>query len=64
MGMETNVRGAVSADSGVRRSADRPEDLQAEIAYLKKKLSDHQQLVVELLMENERMRQSCWPWSD
>jgi hypothetical protein len=61
---DTNARRTVPADSPIFRNADRPEDLQAEIAYLTKKLSDLQKLVGELLMKNERMRQSLHPQSD
>jgi FtsZ-binding cell division protein ZapB len=47
------------ADSRIRRNVETAKELQAEISYLKEKVSDLQQLVAELLMENQRMRQSC-----
>jgi uncharacterized protein (DUF3084 family) len=48
----------MSADSRIRPNVEHAEDLLAEISYLKKKLSDVQQLLAELHIENEQVRQS------
>lgn len=41
----------------MRQNDDRPKDLHEEIACLGWKLADLQQLVRELLVENERLRE-------
>jgi hypothetical protein len=56
MKKDKNVREFRTVDPATHHGAE--ADLRAEIAYLKKKLSDLQQLIGGLLVENERMRQS------
>lgn len=46
----------VFVEDRMHRNDDHPEETQQEIACLKMKLRDLQQLVAELLLENERLR--------
>lgn len=52
------ARRTVFAEYQTHRNDNPPEDTQQEIGYLEKKVADLQRLVRELLVENERLRQS------
>lgn len=54
-----NKRRTVLAEYQMRRNGSCLDSTQGEVAYLEKKLADLQQLVAELVIENERLRQSC-----